>query len=161
MLPASPRAARLTFDRWTRSRPGRSTRWAASGRREARDGLLGPDLRQRRAEHPVVGELLAGAQGRVDLVLRVLEVFLGHAVLHRLLQDRRRARAVAELRLLAPQQLIGQPAGERLAQELLLELAGRRALGPGGKPQAEAEGLRGEERAGGLEPRGPWQPVAA
>src|SRR4051794_32208039 len=104
MPSASPRTARLTFDRWTRSRAGRSTGCAASRRREARDGLLGADLRQRRAEHAEVGELLAGAQRRVDLVLRGLEVLLGDAVAHRLLQHRRRARAVAELRLLAPQQ---------------------------------------------------------
>src|SRR4051812_32924753 len=125
MPSASPPTALLTFDRWTRSRPGRSTRCAASGRREARDGLLGADPRQRCAEDAEVGELLAVAQRRLDLVLLRPEILLGDGGGHRLPQHRRRPRAVAELLLLAPQQLVGQPAGERVAQELLLALARR------------------------------------
>src|SRR3954451_93747 len=125
MPSASPHTARLTFDRWTRSCPGRSTRWGASGRREARDGLLGANPGQRRAEDAEVGELLAVAERRLDLVLLRLEVLLGHGGGHRLPQHRRRARAVAELLLLAPQQLVGQPARERVPQELLLALAWR------------------------------------
>src|SRR3954453_12220274 len=121
----SPRTPRLTFDRWTRSRPGRSTGCAASRRREARDGLLGADPREHGAEDAEVGELLAVAERRLDLVLLGLELLLGHGGGHRLPQHRRRARAVAELLLLAPQQLVGQPARERVPQELLLALARR------------------------------------
>ena len=81
--------------------------------------------------------------------------------LGRLAEHVARAAAVAELGLLAPQQVLGQPAGERLAQELLLRHARPGELRLGRQPQAPRDDGAVEERHARLEAVGHRHAVAA
>jgi hypothetical protein len=112
---------------------------------EASDGASGADFAEIFGEDAVVGDLLAGAQGRLDLVAFPLELFFGDALFHDLFEDRGGARAVAELRLLAPQEVVGEPAFEGLAQESLLFLAHAGQHPAGGEGEAERDHVEFQE----------------
>src|SRR3954452_18609096 len=97
-----------------------ATTLAGSGARETAERALGADPLQVRPPDAVVGELLLGPQRRLDRAALGLEVRLGDGRLHGAAEHVARAAAVAELRLRAPQQVVRQPAVERLAQQRLL-----------------------------------------
>jgi hypothetical protein len=73
----------------------------------------------------VIGELLARAQRRIDAVALAFEVGRADALLDAAREHVRDAAAVAELRLLAPQDLVRKPPAEGASQQALLELAWR------------------------------------
>src|SRR4051794_41148064 len=123
----------------------------ASGGSEATERALGPHGADALAEDAEVGELLARAQRRPGLMALGLEFAVRDRVGERLGEDGRRAAAVAELGLVAPQQLVRQPALERLAQQPLLGLAVARDLPGGRQPQCVVDHLAVEERDARLE----------
>jgi hypothetical protein len=111
------------------------------GRREAADVVLWLHAAQSVGEDTIVGDLLAGTQGRFYLVALALELFLGDAFLHLLLQDRGCAGAVAELGLFAPDELVREPAVEGLPEEALLGLVFSSELLAGGEREPELDHL--------------------
>src|SRR3954447_13440308 len=74
---------------------------------EAGERPLGADAAEVLAPHAVVGELLLGPQRRRDRAALRLELLVGDPGLDLGGQHVARAAAVAELRLVAPQQLVG------------------------------------------------------
>src|SRR5690606_29195188 len=87
-------------------------------------------------------ELLLGDGGRIELAEHVP-----------------RARALAELRLGTPQDSFGQPPGERLAQQPLLDAAAVRELPLCGQAQPELDDVEVEERRAWLQTRRARHPV--
>src|SRR3712207_6852957 len=75
-------------------RPPRSTLFPYTTlfRSEAADRAPGPDPAEHLGEDAVVGDLLAGAQRRLDLVALALELLFRDGFLHAVLQDRKSTR---------------------------------------------------------------------
>ncbi|VXB24328.1 hypothetical protein NOCARDAX2BIS_180039 [Nocardioides sp. AX2bis] len=126
---------------------------------------VGADAVEVLGEDPLVAELLAGTGGREARQGHRRPVLVGHHRGSLAGHHVGRARPVAELLLAPPQDLLGQPAGERLAQQRLL-LGLRLPVVPEqlplhGHPLGDLEHLAGQERHPRLQPERHADPVGA